>query len=105
MHFKLNSAVDYICFANASHCSGTGLPSDFCSGIRASKENMFFYPLDSAGKYNVVSAFEIYCGSESQKKNCLNVSKAICFDRNANNEFQFVIEKPNSNSLVYIKSA
>jgi hypothetical protein len=106
MHFKLNSAVQGICFANASTCRDPlGFPG-FCNNISAFKttgENMFFYPLGSASKYKVKSAFEIYCGG-SQKKSCLNVTQAQCFKRNLNNEFQFSIEKPNENSLVFIKS-
>ncbi len=113
MHFKLNSAVKYICFASASNCGVSNVPgeippSGFCSEISAyklSNENMFFYPIGAAGKYNVKSAFEIYCGSESQKKDCLDVSQAKCFTRNLDNEFSFRIEKPNSDSLVYVMAA
>jgi len=116
MNFKLNSVVKYICFANASLCKQKDIGNNpelinFCRDISNFRngENMFFYPLNSVGKYNVVSAFEIYCGLESQKKNCLNVSKAICFFRGQNlghpDEFSFYVWSPNSNSPVYIKAA
>jgi uncharacterized protein (UPF0333 family) len=111
--FKLNSAVDYICFANSSNyrpstTDGERPPSDLGTMIRnlgTGTENMFFYPIWGTLKYKVNSAFEIYCGSETNKKSCFNVTKAKCFGRDSNGEFSFRIEKPNSESSVYVKAA
>jgi hypothetical protein len=114
MHFKLNSAVDYICFSNYSTCRQSDLGSNpdlsrFCSNISSftTGENMFLYPLNSVSKYKVNSWAKIYCG-DAQDKNCLDVSKAKCFRRGLDprypDEFSFYVEKPSSNSMVVVRA-
>ena len=110
MHFKLNSKIQAICFANASNCQPNLLPSElkgFCNNITSYKgtsKNMFFYPASAAWNYKVADAYEIYCGSESQKKECFNVSITRCFIPDLNDEFiSFRIEKPNEEAKTYVR--
>jgi hypothetical protein len=81
---SINSKILYICFANASSCNNPVYQDmqQFCSNISARyanmNYNMFFYPINIAGKYKVASAQEINCNG----KNCVYIPKkpdrAIC---------------------------
>lgn len=109
MSFKLSSKIEAICFVDMSGVNGpcknpSGF-SNFCrdySSFAGTRNNMFIYPAKAAWDFKLGEAYEIYCGTESQKKQCLDLSTSKCFMPDLDGKISFRVTKPNEESQVKI---
>lgn len=106
MSFKLSSNIKAICFVDMTGvCKNPQGFSNFCrdySSFTGTRNNMFIYPAKAAWDYKVSEAYEIYCGTESQKKQCLDLSTSKCFVPDLDGKISFRVTKPNEESKVNI---
>lgn len=99
VNYSLPNSVDYLCFADFSPGSGKrGANSNFYDELEMvyfDKNNMFFYPVGSAGGIDAVKVENLYLSEITSKEN------PYCI-KSINNKIKLTIKKSIDESLVTI---